>query len=162
MRSYDFSPLFRYSVGFDRLERLLDHSRERAESAPGYPPYNIESVDENAYRITMAVAGFREDELDIIIKENELSISGRAGQSDGETQYLHRGIATRSFERRFDLADHVKVTGGNLDNGILTVDLVREVPEASKPRKVEITKAPAPALGGPVGKQLGDGDKKAA
>ncbi|MAF48896.1 MAG: Hsp20 family protein [Rhodospirillales bacterium] len=162
MRTYDFSPLFRYSVGFDRIERMLDTASERAERAPGYPPYNIETVDQDSYRITMAVAGFGEDDLDIVIKENELSVSGKIDQDGGEAKYLHRGIANRSFERRFDIADHVKVTGANLDNGLLTIDLVRELPEALKPRQVEIKKGPAASIVGKARKMLGQDDKKAA
>src|SRR5690606_34758877 len=98
MRTYDFSPLFRYSVGFDRMQRLLDSALERSDSAPGYPPYNIETIGENAYRITMAVAGFGEDDLDVTVKENQLTIAGRADKKDEEVSYLHRGIATRAFE----------------------------------------------------------------
>jgi len=137
---YDFSPLFRYSVGFDRMQRLLDSALEHAENAPGYPPYNIEAVGENEYRITMAVAGFREDELDVTAKDNSLTVTGRVNRDERDVHYLHRGIATRAFERKFDLADYVKVTGANLDNGVLTISLQREVPEERKPRKVEIKK----------------------
>ena len=145
MRAYDFSPLFRYSIGFDRLEQLLDTVSRRQDQAPSYPPYNIESVDENAYRITMAVAGFGEEDLDIIQKESSLVVAGQGRKADNGVSYLHQGIATRAFERRFDIADHVKVVGANLDNGMPTIDLEREVPEALKPRQIEIKK------GAPVG-----------
>ncbi len=138
MRTYDFSPLFRYSVGFDRMQRLLDAASARSDSAPGYPPYNIETVNEDSYRITMAVAGFSEGDLDITVKENSLTISANPGGANDQVTYLHRGIATRAFERRFDLADHVKVVGANLENGMLYIDLERQVPEALKPRKIDI------------------------
>jgi len=166
MRSYDFSPLFRYSVGFDRIERLLGTALERAGQAPGYPPYNIESVDQDAYRITMAVAGFREQDLDIQIKENALSVAGNIPANDGggETgaNFLHRGIAARAFQQRFDLADHVKVSEANLDNGLLTIDLVRELPEALQPRKIAIKKGPAASVAGKARNFLGQDDKQAA
>ncbi len=139
MRTFDMTPLFRNSVGFDRMARLLDGVA--ADQAPTYPPYNIEKVDEEAYRITMAVAGFAEADLDVQVKDNQLTISGNVGsqgEKGEEMQYLHRGIAERAFERRFNLADHIKVAGANLVNGLLHVDLVREVPEAMKPRNIAI------------------------
>ena len=141
MRSIDLSPLYRASVGFDRLVKTLDSASRVEESAFSYPPYNIEKVSEDAYRIVMAVAGFGEDELDITAKENSLVISGRKEKAEGEDEvtYLHRGIANRAFERRFDLADHIKVTGAKLENGLLSVELVREIPEAKKPRTIAIT-----------------------
>ncbi len=139
MRTFDMTPLFRNSVGFDRMARLMDGVA--ADQVPTYPPYNIERVDEDAYRITMAVAGFAESELDVQVKENQLTITGRVEKSESEdenNQYLHRGIAERAFERRFNLADHIKVAGADLVNGLLHVDLVREVPEAMKPRTIAI------------------------
>ena len=143
MDSFDFSPLFRSTIGFDRLMRLAD-TATRLDGGNSYPPYNIESTGENAYRLTMAVAGFSSDELDITVKENALLISGRAKKEEEEKDYLYRGIARRAFERRFQLADHIKVAGASLDNGLLHVDLVREIPEAMKPRKVEIGRGSAP------------------
>lgn len=139
MRAFDFSPLYRSTVGFDQLATLLDTvTKDAAE--PGYPPYNIELIGEAAYRITMAVAGFSEKELSIETKQNELTISGDREQKDETNKYLHRGIAARSFERRFQLADHVKVTGADLENGLLNVDLVREIPEEMRPRQITIQK----------------------
>ena len=141
MRTMDLSPLYRASVGFDRLLKTLDSASRVEESAFSYPPYNIEKVSEDAYRIVMAVAGFGEDELDITAKENSLVISGRKDKAEGEDEvtFLHRGIANRAFERRFDLADHIRVTGAKLENGLLAVELVREIPEAMKPRSIAIT-----------------------
>ena len=161
MRSYDFSPLFRYSVGFDRMQRLLDAASARPDTTSGYPPYNIESLDEDAYRVTMAVAGFSEDDLNITVKENSLNVTGNPGGGTEEAAYLHRGIAGRAFERRFDLADHVKVVGANLENGLLFIDLEREVPEALKPRKVDITAGPVARIAKKAKKLVG-GEKKAA
>ncbi|HUH83613.1 MAG TPA: Hsp20 family protein [Stellaceae bacterium] len=136
--SFDFSPLFRSTIGFDRLMQLAD-TATRFESADSYPPYNIERTGENAYRLTMAVAGFAADEIDITVKESALLVSGRSKKEDEKKSYLYRGIARRAFERRFQVADHIKVAGASLDNGLLHVDLVREIPEAMKPRKIEIT-----------------------
>ncbi len=146
MRTMDLSPLYRASVGFDRLVKTLDSASRVEESAFSYPPYNIEKVSEDAYRIVMAVAGFGEDELDITAKENSLVISGRKekAEDESEVKYLHRGIANRAFERRFDLADHIKVTGAKLENGLLAVELVREIPEAMKPRTISITSGDQP------------------
>ena len=140
MRSIDLSPLYRASVGFDRLMNTLDSASRVDESTFGYPPYNIEKVSEDAYRIVMAVAGFAENELDITAKENSLVISGRKdkAEEEGGVKYLHQGIANRAFERRFDLADHIKVTGAKLENGLLAVELAREIPEAMKPRTIAI------------------------
>jgi molecular chaperone IbpA len=145
MDSFDFSPLFRSTIGFDRLTRLAD-AATRLDGGSAYPPYNIEATGESAYRLTMAVAGFAPDELDITVKENALLVTGKARKDEEEKEYLHRGIARRAFERRFQLADHIKVTGASLDNGLLHVDLVREVPEAMKPRKIEITAGHAPKV----------------
>jgi molecular chaperone IbpA len=138
MDRFDFSPLFRSTIGFDRLARLVDSATRVDSTALSYPPYNIETTGENSYRLTMAVAGFAPDELDITVHENTLIVTGKAKQEDENGRYLHRGIARRAFERRFSLADHIKVQGASLDNGLLHVDLVREVPEAMKPRTIAI------------------------
>lgn len=140
MRTYDFSPLYRSAVGFDRLANLLE-SASRTSSEGGYPPYNIETTGENAYRIEIAVAGFTTDELNIEVKENLLTVTGRKTANDDaapQKTYLHRGLAERDFERRFQLADYVVVTDANLVNGLLSISLERELPEALKPRRVEI------------------------
>lgn len=139
MRHFDLTPLYRSTIGFDRLGSLLDTLGAFEGDAPSYPPYNIERVGENAYRISMAVAGFGESDLDIEVKENTLSIKGEKRVEQENSTFLHRGIAARSFERRFQLADHVEVKGATLENGLLHVDLVRELPEAMKPRTIEIT-----------------------
>jgi molecular chaperone IbpA len=139
MDRFDLSPLFRSSIGFDRLARLVDTATRFDGAAPAYPPYNIESTGEDSYRLTMAVAGFSRDEIDITVQENSLVISGKAQKEETEEgHYLHRGIARRAFERRFSLADHIKVNGASMDNGLLHVDLVREVPEEAKPRQIKI------------------------
>lgn len=139
MRStIDFSPLYQSTIGFDRMANLLDAVAR--DSKPSYPPYNIEQVEENAYRITMAVAGFTEDQLEITSEQNTLLISGRQQDDAEDRNYLHRGIAARNFERKFQLAEHVKVVGARLENGLLHVDLEREVPEAMKPRKISIAR----------------------
>lgn len=143
MRNFDLAPLYRASVGFDQIADLMDRMLTQDVSQPSYPPYNIEKTDDDAWRISLAVAGFSTDDIALEQRENALIISARkADDSDaaGKT-YLHRGIATRAFERRFHLADHVKVTGAAHENGMLHVDLVREVPEALKPRRIEIAKA---------------------
>jgi molecular chaperone IbpA len=138
MRSaFDFSPLYRSTVGFDRLFDLLDQSTQ-VESMASWPPYNIEKLGEDQYVITMAVAGFSPEEIELMQKEGQLLVTGQKKGSDDGRQYLHRGIATRAFRQIFNLADHVKVTGANLENGLLTVALKREVPEALKPRRIEI------------------------
>ena len=139
----DFSPLFRSTVGFDRLMKILDSTAPVDEATLGYPPYNIEKIDDHAYRVTMAVAGFGEDDLHIETRENTLVVSGRPDATSGEHTWLHRGIAARSFRRSFQLADYVKATGARLENGLLHVDLVREVPEAMKPRRIEIATSAA-------------------
>ena len=138
MRHLDLTPLYRSTIGFDRLGSLLDTLTSLEGDAPSYPPYNIERVDENDYRITMAVAGFGEGDLNIEVKENTLSIRGEKLGDKEDTTFLHRGIASRSFERRFQLADHVVVKGAILEHGLLHVDLVREIPEAMKPRTIPI------------------------
>jgi len=139
MRTFDFSPLYRSTVGFDQLQTLLD-SVTRDTAQPSYPPYNIESTGENQYRITMAVAGFSEKELSIEVKQNVLTISGKHEES-GNANYLYQGIAGRSFERRFQLADHVEVNGARLENGLLHVELTRSIPETLKPRQIPINSA---------------------
>jgi molecular chaperone IbpA len=139
MRTFDFAPLYRSTVGFDRLFNLFDQLGGVDGSAPTYPPYNIERTGENAYRITVAVAGFKEDELTIEAKENTLTIRGeKQAKQDNVGEVLYQGIAARAFERRFQLADHVFVKGANLENGLLHVDLEREIPEAMKPRQIPI------------------------
>jgi len=147
MRSaFDFSPLYRSTVGFDRLFDLLDQSSQ-IDSMTNWPPYNIEKAGEDQYVITMAIAGFSTDEIEITQKENQLVISGQKKGSEEGKQYLHRGIATRAFKQTFNLADHVKVMGASLENGLLTIDLKREVPEALKPRRIEIATGSAKSLG---------------
>lgn len=139
MTTFDLSPLFRTSVGFDRLASMLN-SAQRVEQGGGFPPYNITATGENNYQITMAVAGFSQDDLEISTEHNRLIVSGNITEeeSDDDTTYLYRGIATRSFERRFNLADHVEVRGARLDNGLLHIELEREVPEAMKPKSIAI------------------------
>ena len=137
MRAFDLSPLFSTTVGFDRMARMLEQMP--SETAPTYPPYNIQKLDENAYRVTLAVAGFGDDEIAIEVKENLLTVAGKLAKENGASEsYLHRGIATRAFERRFNLADHIQVTGAALEKGLLHIDLVRELPEALKARRIPI------------------------
>lgn len=139
MRSYDFSPLYRATVGFDRMMNLLDSASRVDETAPSYPPYNIEKISDDAYRISMAVAGFAEDELDITVTQNSLVVSGKKEKAADQTaKFLHQGIANRSFQRSFELADHIRIAGAALQNGLLHIELVREVPEAMKPRSIKI------------------------
>ena len=146
MRTIDFSPLYRSVVGFDRLAQLLETAS--VDQASGYPPYNIERTDENAYRIEIAVAGFRADELNIEVKENLLTVQGRKAANDAERRFLHRGLAERDFERRFQLADYVIVTDARLADGLLSIALRRELPEALKPRRIEIATSSAPLIEG--------------
>lgn len=138
MRSFDLSPLYRATVGFDRVADLMDRVLAADVAQPSYPPYNIEKTDENAYRISIAVAGFSDAELGVELREGALIVTGRKSEDEPARTYLHRGIATRAFERRFALADHMKVTGAAHQDGMLHIDLVREVPEALKPRRIEI------------------------
>lgn len=138
MRAFDFSPLYRSTVGFDNLSSLLDSVNQLDKNQPSYPPYNIELVDDDSYRISMAVAGFIQEELDIQVEKQVLTVTGTKDGTDKEANYLHRGIASRNFERRFKLADHVKVTNARLENGLLHIELRREIPEAMKPRTIEI------------------------
>jgi molecular chaperone IbpA len=137
MRTVDFTPLYRSAVGFDRLANLLE-TASKAETAGGYPPYNIETVGEDAYRIEIAVAGFKPDELSIEAKENMLTVSGQKTANEDGKRYLHHGLAARSFERRFQLADYVVVTDARLEDGLLVIALKRELPESLKPRRVPI------------------------
>jgi molecular chaperone IbpA len=141
MRSYDLAPLYRATVGFDRFADMMDRVLASDVSQPTYPPYNIEKTDENAYRISIAVAGFAADDLSVEVKENQLVVSARKAEEDEGRTYLHRGIATRAFERRFHLADHVRVTGASHADGMLHIELEREIPEALKPRRIAITRA---------------------
>lgn len=144
MRTFDLSPLFRSSVGFDHLTRALDAAVQLNDSALTFPPYNIEKYGNDAYRIAMAVAGFSADELDVVTNEGQLIIRGKARNNDEQSAYLYHGIANRAFERRFQLADYIRVVGSRLENGMLYVDLVRRLPEALKPRRIEIATGPAP------------------
>jgi molecular chaperone IbpA len=148
MRHSDFNSLYRSTVGFDRLFQLLDGISGIDGDAPTYPPYNIERRGENQYRISMAVAGFTRDELQVDVKESTLSIRGEKKAEDKSAEYLHRGIAQRGFERRFQLADHVEVTGADLVDGLLHIDLVRNLPESMKPRTIEIGGAQGKLLEG--------------
>jgi molecular chaperone IbpA len=136
MRTLDLTPLYRSAIGFDRLASIIDSASRNDQ--PAFPPYNVELISENEYRITMAVAGFSFDELKIDTEQGSITISGEKTQSENTTQYLYQGIAARNFERRFQLADHVKVVKANMENGLLHVYLVREIPEAMKPRTIEI------------------------
>jgi molecular chaperone IbpA len=145
MRNVDLSPLFRYSVGFDRLDQLFDTAFRASAQDNAYPPYNIVKTGDDAYKITLAVAGFGEDDLEIVAKENLLTVKGKGAEAD-DAVYLHRGIGRRAFEHRFQLADYVKVTGANLANGLLDVHLVREVPEAKKPQQIKIGTAQKPRV----------------
>lgn len=143
MRTFDFAPLYRSVVGFDRLAALLDQA-QRLESAGGYPPYNIETVGEDAYRIEIAVAGFKPEELNVEVKESVLTVTGRKAANDEGKRYLHRGLAERNFERRFQLADYVFVTDASLNDGLLSIALKRELPEQMKPRTIQIASAARP------------------
>ncbi|HZH52411.1 MAG TPA: Hsp20 family protein [Microvirga sp.] len=137
MRNFDFSPLYRSTVGFDRLFDMIDQTT-RVEPLPNWPPYNVEKIADDRYRITMAVAGFGPNEIEITQKENMLLVSGQKEPEKENVQFLHRGIATRAFKQTFSLADYVNVTAAHLENGLLTIDLVREVPEEMKPRRIPI------------------------
>ncbi len=139
--SYDFSPFYRSAIGFDRLFSLLDNVSRTEQNQPAYPPYNIELIEENKYRISMAVAGFSQEELHIEVEENNLSVSGKKQTDTSKQTFLYQGIAARNFERRFQLADHVKVVNARIENGLLHIELEREVPEAVKPRKIAIESA---------------------
>ena len=140
MTRHDLSPLFPYSVGFDRLDKLFETAFAGARDT-SYPPYNIARTGEDQYRITMAVAGFGEGDLELLVQENVLTVRGKASEPENGVTYLHRGIARRAFEHRFQLADHVRVAGAKLANGLLDIELVREVPEAMKPQKIAINRS---------------------
>ncbi len=139
MRSFDFAPLYRASVGFDQIADMMDRVLSSDVAQPTYPPYNIEKTADDAYRISIAVAGFADEDLSVEVKDGALIVSARKSEEDADRTYLHRGIATRAFERRFQLADHVRVSGATHTDGMLHIELVREVPEALKPRRIAIT-----------------------
>ncbi len=138
MRNFDFTPLYRSAIGFDRMASLLDNLSRTEQNQPSYPPYNIELTGEDKYRISMAVAGFNRSEMNIEVNQNNLTVSANKGADDQERTYLHQGIAARNFERHFQLADHVEVKAATFENGLLHIDLVREIPDAMKPRTIEI------------------------
>jgi molecular chaperone IbpA len=138
MRNFDLAPLYRASVGFDQIADMMDRVLTKDLNQPSYPPYNIEKTADDAYRISIAVAGFTDADLSVDVKENALVVSAKKVEDDSEKSYLHRGIATRAFERKFQWADHVRVTGASHADGMLHIDLVREIPEALKPRRIEI------------------------
>lgn len=144
MRNFDLSPLYRSAIGFDRMASMLDAVHRTEQSQPSYPPYNIELTGEDQYRISMAVAGFEQSELNIEAKENTLTVSGKKVSNSEQKQFLHQGIAARNFERKFQLADYVKVVDAYLNHGLLHVELVREIPDAMKPRTVEIKDGVSP------------------
>ena len=164
MTRYDLSPLFHSTVGFDRFARLLDTLPETLENSQTYPPYNIEADGEERYRITMAVAGFTKDMIGIEVKENLLTVSGTPHETEtkSNTTYLHHGIGERQFVRKFQLDDHVKVSGANLTDGMLTIDLAREIPEEMKPRTIEIKSGAPQSLLGKAKKFIEGDDSKAA
>jgi len=159
MLTYDFTPMFRHSVGFDRMQRLMDASTARTEIS--YPPYNIETDGEDAYRVTVAVAGFDKKDLDVMLENDTLIITGKKDDEVEGVTYLHHGIAGRSFQLKFNLADHIKVINADLENGVLVIDLEREVPEALKPRQIEIKTHPVKSLAEKA-KKLITGEDKAA
>ena len=138
MRSFDLAPLYRATVGFDRIADLMDRALTADVAQPTYPPYNIEKIADDAYRISIAVAGFAPEDLTVEVKDGALHVTARKAPEAAEKTYLHRGIATRAFDRRFALADHVRVTGATQEHGMLHIDLIRETPEALKPRRIEI------------------------
>ncbi|MQX37814.1 Hsp20 family protein [Roseospira navarrensis] len=145
MRTFDLTPLHRFAIGFDNVSRLLDTASRLDEQTTAYPPYNIEKVSDDDYRITMAVAGFAPEHLDVTVHDSTLIISGRQERAGEEGErFLHRGIATRAFERKFELADHIKVRGASIENGLLHVNLERQVPEEKKPRRIEIASGTGP------------------
>ncbi len=148
MRAYDLAPLYRATVGFDRMADLLDRVLTQDTGSTGYPPYNIEKTADDGYRISVAVAGFTDADLSVEQREQELVVAARKDKDETPRTYLHRGIATRAFEKRFQLADHVRVTGAVTENGMLHIDLVREVPEALKPRRIEIASSNAKVIEG--------------
>jgi len=143
MTTIDLTPLYRNSIGFDRMGSLLDHALRSQKDSTGFPPYDIETMGDDRYAITLAVAGFDDEELDIQVENGVLRVRGKKADDSEEKSYLYRGIANRSFERKFNLADHIEVTGANLKNGLLTISLVKEIPEAMKPRSIAIASAGA-------------------
>ena len=162
MHTYDFSPLFRNSVGFDHVQRLLDNVVNYDQTiSSNYPPFNIETITDDAYRISMAVAGFSETDVDIVVTEDKLTIKGEV-KTQEDKNYLHRGIAGRSFERNFRLADYVKVVDAHMENGLLHVELIREVPESKKPRKIEIKNGSNFSIKATTNKLIGKDNKVAA
>ena len=146
MRHFDFAPLYRATIGFDQIADMMDRVLASDVAQPSYPPYNIEKTADDAYRISIAVAGFSDADLSVELKEHQLVVAARKADEDAGKTFLHRGIATRAFERRFTLADHVRVTGAVHENGMLHIDLKREIPEALKPRRIEIAKPQAFAV----------------
>ena len=159
MRTYDFTPMFRHSVGFDRMQRLMDAAMARTEVS--YPPYNIETDGEDTYRVTVAVAGFDKNDLDVTLENDTLTITGKKDEETEGVTYLHHGIAGRSFQLKFNLADHIKVLNADLENGVLVIDLEREVPEALKPRQIEIKTHPVKSLAEKAKKMITGEDKAA-
>ncbi|MBO6898449.1 MAG: Hsp20 family protein [Shimia sp.] len=146
MRTFDLAPLYRSTVGFDQLANMMDRVLSNDVAQPSYPPYNIEKTADDAYRISLAVAGFSADDLNIEVKQNALVVTAKKGEEASDKTYLHRGIATRAFERRFHLADHVRVTGASHEDGMLHINLEREIPEALKPRRIEISSGATKAV----------------
>lgn len=159
MRSFDLSPLFRSTVGFDQLDKMFDTAFREASRDTSYPPYNIAKIGQDKYRVTMAVAGFTIDDLEIVTHNNVLTVKGAVKSGGKDVEYLHRGIAQRAFEHRFQLADHVRVDGAELNNGLLDIHLVREVPEAMKPRKITVE---APGANGRVIESDSEASQQAA
>ncbi len=159
--TYDFTPLFRNAIGFDRLARLVDTAAQSA-SVPAYPPYNIEKSGDDSYVLTMAVAGFGPDDIELTVQDNTLVVTGRVGGERDRREVLHRGIAARAFERRFALADHIQVEQADLANGLLQIGVKRVVPEALKPRRIAIGGTGAPSLVGPANDGVAVADGKAA
>lgn len=159
MNTYDFSPMLRYSVGFDRMQRLLETSTERSETS--YPPYNIETRDNDSYRVSIAVAGFEMDELDVIVENEFLSITGTKTDRDNSENFVHHGIAGRNFRLKFNLAEYIKINGASLRNGVLMIDLEREIPEELKPRQIDIKVLEQKPLAERAKKYVGS-EKKAA
>jgi molecular chaperone IbpA len=161
MTAFDLSPLFRATVGFDRLTRMLEDAARISDASNGYPPYNIEKSGENRYRITLAVAGFAEDDLALQVQEGTLTIEGHRKDPEADAIFLHRGIAGRGFKRQFQLADHVVVENAHLHNGLLVIDLTREVPEAMKPRRIQISTAAPTVVDASDNKRIGSGQAAA-
>lgn len=163
MVRFDLTPYYRSSIGFDRMARMLENATRVSEVDNGYPPYNIEQLGDDEYRLTLAVAGFSEDDIAIEVRDNVLHVEGRQGEEEEDRKFLHKGIAGRAFAKKFNLADHVKVDNAWLNNGVLTVDLVREIPEEMKPRTIKITSGqPKTVLGKARELLTGDKDEKEA